>query len=126
MPAEPRRARARALARRSRPAPTTTTSPRDSMAARLCRPRRFHDRGGWGCGTRAESSTIMEDPPGGLPAAGAPLGHMGPLHAERGVLAVARVDPGPVRQRAEHPLLEGVHPLAEPLRVMLGVAAPAR
>src|SRR5260370_38626219 len=75
---------------------------------------------------RAESTKIMEDPPGGLPAAGAPFGYVGALHAECGVFAVAGVDPGPVRQRAEHPLLEVVHPLAEPFRVMLGVPGPAR
>src|SRR6202044_433341 len=60
-----------------------------------------------------------------LPAAGAPFGDVRALGAERGVLAVAGVDPGAVGQLAEHPLLEVVHELAEPLRVLLGVAGAA-
>jgi len=36
-----------------------------------------------------------------LPAAGAPLVHVGPLGAERGVVAVPGIHPGRVRERAE-------------------------
>ena len=44
-----------------------------------------------------------------LPAALAPLLQVRSLDAERGVLAVARVDPGLVRQRAEDLAFEVVH-----------------
>jgi NADPH:quinone reductase len=64
--------------------------------------------------------------PGWLPASGAPLRHVRALGSDRGVLAVTGVHPGAVRQLGEHPLLEVVHELAEPLRVVLGVAGPAR
>lgn len=50
------------------------------------------------------------------PAAGAPLGELGALGAEGGVVAVAGVEPGVVRQRAEDSLLQVVHEGREVLR----------
>src|SRR5262249_14930944 len=51
----------------------------------------------------------------GLPAPLAPLGQVRPLGPERGVLAVAGIDPGAIGQDGEHPLLQVVHELAETL-----------
>jgi len=62
---------------------------------------------------------------GGLPAALAPLGQMRPLRPERGVLAVSRVHPGAVGQRAEDLRHHAVVQRGEALRVLLGVADPA-
>src|SRR3954471_9682493 len=50
---------------------------------------------------------------------------MGPLGSDRGVLPVARADPGLVGQRSEEPLLDVVDQAGEPLRILLGVADPA-
>lgn len=60
------------------------------------------------------------------PAAGPPLRQRGALGAERAVLAVTRVEPGLVGQPVEKLPLDVVDELAEPLRVLLGVAHPAR
>src|SRR6185437_7890590 len=91
----PRRARARAAARPTSPPPTTTASYRACTAAARPVPS---------------------------PAAGPPLGHVRALHAERGVLAVARVHPGAVGQLGEDSVLQVADELAEPRRVVLGVA----
>jgi hypothetical protein len=47
------------------------------------------------------------------------------LRAERGVAAVAREDPGRVRQSAEHLGLHPVEQRSEPGRILLGVANAA-
>src|SRR5215217_4694933 len=61
----------------------------------------------------------------GSPPARPPLAEMRPLGADRGVLAVPRVDPGLVRECAEQPLLDVVDQAGEPRRVLLRVADPA-
>ena len=76
-------------------------------------------------GQRAPAAAPSPRPAARSPSPGAPLLNVRALGAQRGVLAVARVHPGAVGQRAEHPFLQVVHELAEPLRVLLGVAGPA-
>src|SRR3569833_2973575 len=61
----------------------------------------------------------------GSPAAFAPLRQVGAFLAEGGVLAVAGIDPGLVRQRPEDALLEVVHEPGEQLGVTPGVAGAA-
>jgi hypothetical protein len=63
--------------------------------------------------------------PSGSATSGAPLLEVRALGAQRGVLAVAGVDPGLVRQGAEDPLLDVVDEAGEPLPVLLGVADAA-
>ena len=64
------------------------------------------------------SRTSSGWPSSTLPAAGAPLGQVRTLGAERRVVAVARVEPRVVRQRAEHPLLDVVDERGEVLRAV--------
>src|ERR1019366_2725675 len=78
---------------------------------------------------RRTAASLAGPPPAGppppLPAAGPPLGRVRALRAEHRVVPVARVDPGAVRQLGEHPLLQVVHELGEPLWVPLGVPRAA-
>src|SRR5215472_8274053 len=60
-----------------------------------------------------------------LPAAGAPLGNVRALHTDCGVLAVAGIHPGAIRQFGEDPLLEVGDQAAEPLGVTVRVARTA-
>jgi hypothetical protein len=72
--------------------------------------------------------TRVTRPPGMhhlVPPALAPLGEVQTLGADRGVLAVAGMDPRVVRQRAEQPCLDVVDEAGEPDGVLLRVAHPA-
>src|SRR4051794_29444764 len=57
----------------------------------------------------------------GSPAAGAPLGEVGAFGAERGVLAVARIEPGVVGEAVEQLVLHVVDQGREVLLVAAGV-----
>src|ERR671910_6263 len=65
----------------------------------------------------AHRSTTGSPAGGGSPASSAPLSELRSLGADRGVLAVAGIDPGVVRQRAEQPLLDVVDQAGEVLRL---------
>src|SRR5699024_11456903 len=73
----------------------------------------------------ARAPRVLRSPGCCSPAPLAPLGQRGPLRAEGGVVAVARVDPRLVPEAVEEPLLDVVEQLGEALRVPLRVAHPA-
>src|SRR6266567_4480537 len=75
---------------------------------------------------RTRGPTIMERCGRLSPAAVAPFLQVRALRAEGGVLTVAGVHPGAIRQRAEHPFLKVIHELVEPLGVSGGVARTVR
>src|SRR4051794_17213212 len=63
--------------------------------------------------------------PMALPASLAPFREMRPLRAERRVVAVAGINPGPVGQRSEDFLFEAVHQAGEGVRVVERVSRPS-